>query len=533
MSNTSRFSNELINFIKQAKTNNLKTKHYTNRYRNTHVKVSFGQGVSARIPWISFLKEPNTTSNGIYPVYLFYKNLSKLILAYGISETNVPHYGWDIQNPKTISEYFYENNLGKPDRYGASYIYKVYDIENLPSSEVIDNELDKLIEFYLKKTAQIKPKKKESPMFDRRSFVIDLEEAGLLISSKLVTRFISSLLTKPFVILSGLSGSGKTKLAQAFAQWISQDESQYCLVPVEADWTNREPLIGYPNALDRNEYIKPDNGILDLMIEANEKPHLPFFLILDEMNMSHVERYFADFLSIMESQEKISLYTDGDIKNGVPAKLALPSNLFIIGTVNIDETTYMFSPKVLDRANTIEFRITKKEIESFFANQKAVDMDKLKTHGASMAQSFLHMAARKEFSEHNLEETHKTLVSFFEQLEKTGAEFGYRSASEMIRLINQLSIIDPDLSADEKVDVAIMQKLLPKLHGSRRKLCPVLLILAGFCVDNSKIKNIEDIIAKDNFDFKSDVVRFPVSLEKIIRMYNGAIQNGFASYAEA
>lgn len=371
-------------------------------------------------------------------------------------------------------------------------------------------------------------------MFDKRLFVSDIGDSGILLSVKLVTRFISSLLTKPFVILSGLSGSGKTKLAQAFVQWICQDDSQYCIVPVGADWTNREPLLGYPNALKPDEYIKPDNGALDVIIKANKHPELPYFLILDEMNLSHVERYFADFLSVMESKGEISLFAEGTVNNGVPAKLALPSNLFIIGTVNIDETTYMFSPKVLDRSNTIEFRVTKDEIENFFANQKEVNMDKLKTQGASMAQSFLGLAKKREFEEHDLTDIHKTLVSFFEQLKKTGAEFGYRSATEIIRLINQLTIIDADLSPEEKLDIAIMQKLLPKLHGSRRKLCPVLIILGGFCVDKAKIENIEkDVFSKDDFDFEIDEVIYPISLEKITRMYKGAIENGFASYAEA
>jgi 5-methylcytosine-specific restriction protein B len=144
------------------------------------------------------------------------------------------------------------------------------------------------------------------------------------------------------------------------------------------------------------------------------------------------------------------------------------------------------------------------------------------------------MAERREFVEQDLTDTHKTLVGFFEQLKKTGAEFGYRSASEIIRLINQLTVIDSGLQPDEKLDIAIMQKLLPKLHGSRRKLCPVLITLGSFCVDKSKIDNIEKrVFSSENFDFESDGVIFPISLEKITRMYKGAIENGFASYAEA
>ena len=181
---------------------------------------------------------------------------------------------------------------------------------------------------------------------------------------------------------------GKTKLAQAFVQWICQDEEQYRIIPVGADWTNREPLLGYPNALNPEEYVKPDNGVLDLIIRANENQELPHFLILDEMNLSHVERYFADFLSVMESKADIPLHAGDTIENDVPAKLEVPSNLFIIGTVNIDETTNMFSPKVLDRANTIEFRVTEDEMEYFLQNIEEIDMDELTGKGAGMAASF-------------------------------------------------------------------------------------------------------------------------------------------------
>jgi len=347
----------------------------------------------------------------------------------------------------------------------------------------------------------------------------------------LVKRYIASLLTKPFVILTGLSGSGKTKLAQAFVQWICQDEDHYRIVPVGADWTNREPLLGYPNALKPEEYVKPDSGVLDLIIQANQHPDLPYFLILDEMNLSHVERYFADFLSVMESKEEIPLYAEGTVQNGVPAKLKVPSNLFIIGTVNIDETTNMFSPKVLDRANTIEFRVTQDEMKNFLGNIKSINMDALTGKGAGMAKSFLDMSANNDFAID--EEINAALIRFFAELKKTGAEFGYRSATEILRLINQLTVLDNTLTTNQKIDIAIMQKLLPKLHGSRRKLVSVLETLGSFCVNN-KIKVITDVFGKDDFDFENhpDVV-YRLSLEKIARMHKGAIDNGFASFAEA
>ena len=367
--------------------------------------------------------------------------------------------------------------------------------------------------------------------FDISSFQNACDNAGLVYSDKLITRFVSSLLTKPFVILTGLSGSGKTKLAQAYVQWICQEEIQYRIIPVGADWTNREPLLGYPNALKPEEYVKPDSGVIDLILQANLNPKLPYFLILDEMNLSHVERYFADFLSVMESNEEIPLYAEGTVDNGVPSKLKVPANLFIIGTVNIDETTNMFSPKVLDRANTIEFRINNKEMEGFLGAASDLNMEALLAKGANMAQNFIDLSSNKSFSTKDRDEINTTLLNFFGELQKTGAEFGYRSATEILRLINQLGALNNKIKTSEKIDIAIMQKLLPKLHGSRRKLCPILETLGSFCL-KPDIK-VKDVFDKDNFDFSNDKVLYRLSLEKIARMYKGAVDNGFASYAEA
>ncbi|WP_073222031.1 McrB family protein [Aequorivita viscosa] len=369
--------------------------------------------------------------------------------------------------------------------------------------------------------------------FKLNSFSEQLDHSGLVYSRQLITRFTSSLLTKPFVILTGLSGSGKTKLAQAFVQWICQDDNQYRIVPVGADWTNREPLLGYPNALNPKEYVKPENKVLDLMIKAQSNPELPFFLILDEMNLSHVERYFADFLSVMESNEEIPLHAEDKVENGVPSNIKLPSNLFIIGTVNIDETTNMFSPKVLDRANTIEFRVNDTEMESFLNTMQELNMEALYQKGATMAQDFLKLSYNKSFATEDVDDINETLLMFFGELKKTGAEFGYRTASEIMRLIHQLHVLDNSMSTDDKIDIVIMQKLLPKLHGSRRKLCPVLETLGGFCVNN-KENIVKNIFGKDDFDFSNkEEVLYPLSLEKISRMYNGAIDNGFTSFAEA
>ena len=491
---------------------------------------------TARIPWISFLKEPNTTSHGIYPVYLYYKDYEILILAFGVSETNIPEMTWNLKDKKSITEYFDIKYSKKPDRYGSSYVFKVYDVNNLPTESILDNDLDSLLNIYSEETISKRRTENKLVQFQIDTFFNNLVLSGLSYSKSLITRFSSSLLTKPFVILTGLSGSGKTKLAQAFVQWICQDDSQYRIIPVGADWTNREPLLGYPNGLDDKQYVTPDSGALKLIMDANQNTHVPYFLILDEMNLSHVERYFADFLSVMESNDKIKLYTGNERtdneRNTINKEISWPNNLFIIGTVNIDETTNMFSPKVLDRANTIEFRVTQDEMKNFLGSIRDINMNALTGKGAGMAKSFLEMASSKEFATADIAEINAALVQFFGELKKTGAEFGYRSATEILRLIHQLTGLDNTLTTHQKIDIAIMQKLLPKLYGSRRKLCPVLETLGSFCItDNVSI--IKDVFDKADFDYNGDKVLYPLSLEKIARMYRGAIDNGFASFAEA
>jgi energy-coupling factor transporter ATP-binding protein EcfA2 len=475
-----------------------------------------------------------------------------------------------IKNKSTIKEYiktmpevkawFLENNICNKD----FQIWSVYnDLSNIKSK--LKNEFKEAWQSAAKKNAEgdygfkmaawnrwtefvdwyfeNSASSNSNNSFNSNDFQITCKNSGLVYSMELTTRFVASLATKPFVLLSGLSGSGKTKLAQSFAQWICEDEKQYCIVPVGADWTNREPLLGYVNALNPEEYILPENGALQLIIEANkdDNKNKPYFLILDEMNLSHVERYFADFLSVMESKDKFKLHSDKEQeKSGVPFELSWPKNLFVVGTVNIDETTYMFSPKVLDRANAIEFRVTEKEISKFLKSPNQIDLTQLESKGANMAADFIKIVRNNEFEKINTDNLNETLVNFFGQLQKTGAEFGYRTGMEIHRLYQQLIVINKEISENEKIDITVMQKLLPKLHGSRRKLCPILETLGNICVKDLDVK--KDIFENEDFKLYKEIdgklvltegVLYPLSLEKITRMYKSAIDNGFASYAEA
>lgn len=349
-----------------------------------------------------------------------------------------------------------------------------------------------------------------------------IADTGLIFDPLFVKRFVCSLLTKPFVILSGLTGSGKTQLAMAFPKFICESSDQYKIIPVGADWLNREPLLGYPNALRSGEYVMPDNGALKLIIEASkpENQKKPYFLILDEMNMSYVERYFADFLSAMESGEEIPLWVGNDI---VPATIKLPKNLFIIGTINVDETTYQFSPKVLDRANVLEFRINIEQMNGFLNGPRIL---KPIENYSGCAADFISLTS-SEFEDSLTDEMKKTLVSMFETLSKIQKEFGYRTAHEMARYIflcKQLT----DMDDKDAIDSAMVQKLLPKLHGSRKKITPILAALWRLCYQGepAEIESLDVMPIISTF-------KYPLTAEKIWRMFQIAQDNGFTSFAEA
>ena len=512
------------------------TAGFPSTYSGLKVKVSFGQGNWASITWIGFLTEGQAIQHGIYPVYLYYRDIDLLILAYGVSATNPPDTQWKLKDPQTIGDYFKKNKIKAPGKYNESYVYKVYTSDDIDESA--DNDLDNLIKIYkqfFNKDTNIESTDKETthtqstthqttnmnPFITRAIGAI--KQSGLLYSDQFICRFVISLMTKPFVILSGLAGSGKTQLAIAFAKAMSEDvDKQVCIVPVGADWTNREPLLGYPNSLKDNAYVFPESGALQLLLRAAEDKDNPYFLILDEMNLSYVERYFADFLSALESHDKIPLW-EGD-SDALPHKIELPSNLFIIGTINVDETTYMFSPKVLDRASVIEFKISPEEMVMFLDKHPNPQVSRIQSSLKDDASEFVRISS--SIVESDMSSSKDILVTSFKQLKLVNAEFGYRSASEIGRYI-ALSKSLAGMTEDDAIDAAIVQKLLPKLHGSRKKLEPVLKALWSMCGTGNELDmNL-------NADSIPNETRYKLTADKILRMYKGAVNNSFTSFAEA
>ena len=213
----------------------------------------------------------------------------------------------------------------------------------------------------------------EPPEALAAAFWSGIAASGMQLERQRTLAFLTATLAKPFTILTGQSGSGKTQLGKRLGEWCGVDgvgRPRYLVVPVRPDWTGPEYLFGYPDGLrppvhGRTVWFVPET--LGFIFRAQADPSAPYVLLLDEMNLAHVERYFADFLSGIESREPVLPpleQTEGQwvaSEHGGPS--ALPTNLIVLGTVNVDETTYLFSPKVLDRAFTFEFRVSADDLD--------------------------------------------------------------------------------------------------------------------------------------------------------------------------
>ena len=297
---------------------------------------------------------------------------------------------------------------------------------------------------------------------------------------------------------------------------ISNDPN-YQIVPVGANWTDNTNIVGYYNVITEDYQSTP---AYELIKQAIDDPDNPYFLILDEMNLSHVERYFADFLSAIESDEEIPLYGNND-------KLKIPKNLFIIGTVNVDETTYMFSPKVLDRANTIEFdtlhaweyMVSDLDFDDFkgdieYLQSPLMDNDISDLNINDLKDIFSDITC----SDGNLWEVlAMELTLFQETLQGSSFDFGFRVINEILRFMVVAWRYENSPKEwnnwERYLDAQIKQKILPKLHGSEKAIGNVLNNLFNLCLkDRNSNENPK------NFDINDFNSRYKTSALKLQNM---------------
>lgn len=257
---------------------------------------------------------------------------------------------------------------------------------------------------------------------------------------------------KHFVILSGLSGTGKTQLALKYARAVhgitgNDGADPFLFVcPVRPEWTDPTGLTGYYDVLS-NRYVVPQ--FLEAVLLATAHRGSPVFVVLDEMNLARVEYYFSDVLSAVETRGQLQLHSSGvplESSTGipVPAALPVPDNLYIIGTINIDETTNPVSDKVLDRAVVID--MTVHDLNAFF--------DALETREPELK------VARAACE--------PPLFAAQEIMARYGLGFGYRVAEEVLRY-QSFAATKRISDACTVTDDLMVQKVLVKLRGGERQ----------------------------------------------------------------
>lgn len=338
---------------------------------------------------------------------------------------------------------------------------------------------------------------------------------GFNYSPENIKNLYLSLRSKPFVIISGISGTGKTKIVQLFAESVgaTEDNGQFKLIPVRPDWSDSSELLGYLDL--KGEFQK--GQLTEIIEHATTQPERPHFVLLDEMNLARVEYYFSDVLSVMESRKRDGQQITSSLLLQIPTgqdvhNVYLPSNLYIIGTVNMDETIHPFSKKVLDRANTLEFNEIDLNNFTFLQDSELVEARVIDNH--QLEASYIQIG--------DIYKEHKDLVEIIssqlsdvnKHLSIIKAEVGYRVRDEVCFYMVHNAEAGDLLGEDEAMDFCYMQKILPRISGGQ----VVRDVLTGLKATWT-IQTAEGL-----------VIQYPRSVGKVEEMLGRLDVDGFTSF---
>ncbi len=377
-----------------------------------------------------------------------------------------------------------------------------------------------------------------------------IRSRGFNFGTKTLRAFFASLRAKPFVILAGNSGTGKSRLARLFAEAVGANvgNGRFQMVPVRPDWNDSSDLLGY---FDLNGDFRPGHLIATLL-RAHVQRDKPFFICLDEMNLARVEHYFSDFLSIIESRRRdaLAVVTDpvlreehirrmkrdslpGDVARILeemqrsPVPIGFPPNLFVVGTVNMDETTQPFSRKVLDRANTLEFNEIDLE-EGLSDDGPETPVSALDLSSAFLASDLTSLNDLP--SEHR--DTAGKVASFLQNLNGSlalaGFEVGYRVRDEAIAFT--VFALGAGMSHEEAEENIVLQKVLPRVQGSSPRIETALISLM------KRLSGDQEVPDKEATDFtmRLEQLRVRPDASPVLRKLAGMLlifrEEGFTSF---
>ena len=311
---------------------------------------------------------------------------------------------------------------------------------------------------------------------------------GLNFNSDDLINFYTSVKSSRLTIIEGISGTGKSKLVDLYGRTLGLDDNGHMLiVPVSPGWTDDTDILGY---LDNSsmQYKESSIGLVSFLVEVSKYPDKPFLVCFDEMNLAKVEYYFAQFISILENDVNnriLRIYNPKEEINVTnadeyPAEIRLGENIIFCGTINVDESTYRLSDKVLDRANLIklqdsDFSVYDDERPVFIVVDVTL-VDKPKPQGLTDDELSL-------------------LDELNEKLKNVNPRFcfAHRVVNQISRYLDAIPENNIDYTREKALDKLIVQKILPKVRGTEEQVRD----LIGYIEDDNYVSGVIDKYLND------------------------------------
>lgn len=317
-----------------------------------------------------------------------------------------------------------------------------------------------------------------SQEIDRESIFMDYfihkcEDNKLYYDTKDLYNFHTSMKSGNLVILAGMSGTGKSKLVQCYADALDLKKEQLQFISVRPYWQDDADVLGYLDVVN-NIYRPGDSGLINALIHAYDNPDQMHIVCFDEMNIARVEHYFSQFLSVLEMDENkkiLRLYNDEaqyKIYNSTqyPSTLKIGNNILFVGTVNLDESTYQFSDKVLDRANVINLNMVSYEKVKLFNEKDANQEIKTVQINANLYNSF----RKKETNISLLPQESSCLWHIHEEMQKYNKNIGigWRIVKQISNYLNNIPP-ESELTREEAFDLQLVQRIVTKIRGTEEQ----------------------------------------------------------------
>ncbi|WP_136608757.1 McrB family protein [Paenibacillus dokdonensis] len=301
-------------------------------------------------------------------------------------------------------------------------------------------------------------------------FIHTTREMGLQYYEKDLYNFHTAMKTNSLTILAGMSGTGKSRLVQAYGKTLGMDASQLVFVPVRPSWADDSDLLGYVDT--KNMLYRPsDTSLVDALFQAQQERNKMFIICFDEMNLSRVEHYFSQFLSVLEMEPNrrvLRLYSDRiaqQIYNSAQygPEINIGPNVVFVGTVNLDESTYHFSDKVLDRANVLTLDVQSYEMLKIRNIRDA--KDKVRKHPYTFEQYTKFKVLESPVSLTDSELDILWNLHLIMQKENKNLGIGPRVVKQIDNYLKNLPISNKFLSREDAFDIQVVQRILTKLRG--------------------------------------------------------------------